>query len=294
MKVGLRAQQPLLFKVTHPGQLGLADRVMRTLPLPGQASSRRFQLGDIPTLQLRNHRADLRHGHILVYIHGGGFAMGSPETHRAFAARLMQAGCFERVLMPDYRLAPEHPFPAANEDCLAFWQALLLESGIESIALAGESAGANLCLGICLQARDAGIQQPSRVFLHSPWLDVSLSGASYLDPDLNDAFIGRQSSRRQWLEKVFARHYAATTDPRHSLMSPIFAELSGLPALYIQLGSDELFIDDSRALHAGCIAAGTDCTLEIWPGMWHGFAMLAPLLPEANRALLQAARWLAA
>ncbi|MDI1302060.1 MAG: alpha/beta hydrolase [bacterium] len=293
LKLALRVQRPLLRRINHPAQLGLVHGLMtRTAFLPAQATARRTRTGSVPVLEILNQRADRRAGQVLVYVHGGGFAIGSPDSHRAFAARLMQAGAFEKVLMPQYRLTPEHPWPAGLDDVEAFWRALLVQSPAAVFCLAGESAGANLCLSLCLRVRDAGLTLPARLYLHSPWLDVSLSGDSYHDTRLEDGFTGRRRSRKLWLHHVFARHYAGANDSQHPHISPVFADLAGLPPIYVQTGAKELFLDDSRTLAARCRTAGTSCELEIWPGMWHAFALFAPLLPEANRALARAGRWL--
>jgi monoterpene epsilon-lactone hydrolase len=290
----LRLQRPLLRRIAHPAQLGTLDGVMvRAAFLPSRCEAQEIQLGGIPALEIRNLRASRRRGHVLVYVHGGGFVFGSPKTHRAFAARLMQAGGFDSVVMPQYRLARKHPWPAAPEDVYTFWRALREERQPQSLCLAGESAGANLCLSLCLRLRDAKEALPARIYLHSPWLDVSLSGASYSDPALEDAFTGKHPARRQWLFKVFARHYAGVHDPKHPHISPVFGDFHDFPPLLVHTGAKELFLDDSVTLAQRCHAAGSECTLDVWPGMWHAFALLAPLLPEANRAVRQAGRWLA-
>lgn len=290
----LRLQRPLLMRLQHPAQLaGVQSAVGLAARLPRQAHAETIAMAGRPVLRIRNRRPSARPGKVLVYIHGGGFNVGSPDTHKAFAARLMQAGRFAEALMPDYRLAPRHPFPAAGDDVAAFWRALLRTREAADIVMAGESAGAALCLGLCLQARAAGLALPARVYLHSPWLDVSLSAAAYGDPAIDDAFVGRSRRRRQWVDQVFAQHYANGHDRQDPAMSPLFADPAGLPPLYVQTGSDEMFIDDSRRLQAACLSAGTACELEVWPGMWHGFALFAPYVPEARRALRRAARWLA-
>lgn len=244
-------------------------------------------------LAVLNQRADRRAGQALVYVHGGGFATGSPETHCGFAARLMQAGRFESLVMPRYRLSTQEPWPAALDDVYALWEALVAErGGAQGIALAGESAGANLCLALCVRERARSGPLPARVYLHSPWLDVSLSGASYRDRAIDDGFTGRHAQRHEWLHTVFAKHYAGASDPRDPEMSPVFADLRGLPALYVDSGERELFRDDVSTLRERCAAAGTPCEVHVWPGMWHAFGLLAPLLPEANRAIARAGRFL--
>lgn len=294
VRLALRLQRPLLRRVSHPGQLGLVERAMTaTARLPREALPSHAHVGGARVLTVLNQRADRRAGHTLVYVHGGGFATGSPETHCAFAARLMQAGRFESLVMPRYRLSTQQPWPAALDDVHAFWEALMAErGGAQGIALAGESAGANLCLALCVRARDAGVALPERVYLHSPWLDVSLSGASYRDRAIDDGFTGRHAQRHEWLHTVFAQHYAGTSDPREPEMSPLFADLHGLPAMYVDSGERELFRDDVSTLRERCASVGTRCDVHVWPGMWHAFGLLAPLLPEANRAIARAGRFL--
>ena len=294
IRLALRLQRPLLRRVSHPAQLGLVERAMTvTARLPRDAALS-HTVDRTRGLSVLNQRADRRAGHTLVYVHGGGFATGSPETHVGFAARLMQAGRFESLVMPRYRLSTQAPWPAALDDVFAFWEALIAERGSsDAVALAGESAGANLALALCVRARARGVLLPTRVYLHSPWLDVSLSGASYRDRSIDDGFTGRDAQRHEWLHAVFAKHYAGTSDPREVEMSPLFADLGGLPAIYADHGEHELFRADLTTLRERCAEAGTRCEVHTWPGMWHAFGLLAPLLPEANRVIARAGRFLA-
>lgn len=293
IKKALRLQRPLLRQVSHPGQIAPLQILLEKIAvLPARSRAERITVAGIPALKIHNQRSDRRRGTLLVYIHGGGFNLGSPDSHRAFAARLMQAGQFAAVYMPRYRLAPRHPWPAGLQDVTAVWKALQQQHPDARICLAGESAGANLCLALTLTLRDQRARLPQRVYLHSPWLDVSLSGDSYRNLALEDGFIGTHPRRREWLELVFSRHYAAQHDPRHPHISPLFADLTGLPPLYLQTGAKEIFLADSHTLQARCSNAGVACELEVWPGLWHGFALFAPLLPEANQAIARAGRWL--
>lgn len=293
IKIGLRLQRPLLRRVRNPQQIGPVQALLeRVSLLPARTSLQRKTLSGIPYLEIHNQLPNRRMKHILVYVHGGGFAVGSPDTHRAFAARLMQAGQFEMVVMPQYRLTSQQPWPASLEDVRTFYRALRMRHPEAAISFAGESAGANLCVTTSLLARDADETLPERIYLHSPWLDVSLSGNSYTDLSLEDGFTGRHRGRREWIHDIFARHYIGQADPNHPHMSPIFADLHGLPPIYIQVGAKELFLDDSKSLKAGCDAGHTPCLLEEWPGMWHAFGMFAPVLPEANKAIRRAGDWL--
>lgn len=290
----LRSQQPLLRRMRHPRHVALVEPALEALmPLPAGCRSREETMGGRRVLVIENRRAGAHLDRVLVYIHGGGYNVGSPYTHRSMAARLMLAGRFSRLYIPSYRLAPAHPYPAGLDDLTAFWNALTERHAGKEIGLAGESAGAGMSLALCQRLRDGRLPLPQRVFLHSPWLDVGLSGKSYHDPDHYDAFLGHHPRRRDWLHQVFARHYLGKADPAHPLVSPVHADPLGLPPLYIQAGEEEIFLDDSRTLAARSAEVGAECELEVWPGMWHAWGMLAPFIPEANRALRRAGRWLA-
>jgi acetyl esterase/lipase len=291
VRFSLRAARPVLYSIRHPAHTAPVDWALaRAAVLPGRTRQQPIRLGQVPGLEIRNLAPRARADRTLLYVHGGGFAFGSPDTHRALAARLMQAGGFARVLLPRYRLAPAHCFPAAHDDTFAFWRAAVERYGQGEICLAGESAGANLAVGICLQARAAGVPQPARVYLHSPWLDVGFSGDAYHDPRFDDAFLGRGGSF--WLERVFGRHYAGATAREHPLLSPVHADLAGLPPFYVHTGEREVFTADTQRFSARCHAGRTACAVEIWPGMWHAFLLLAPFVPEANHAIRRAGRWL--
>lgn len=289
----LRSQHPLLRRLHHPRQISLLEPLLeKTAILPGLTSAIHSTVGGREVVTVHNHRLNRHRDRVLVYIHGGGYNTGNPRTHRALAARLMLAGKFDRVMLPSYRRAPQHPFPAGREDIWSFWQALLQTHDASQLYLAGESAGGGLCLGLSQQLRDQGMPQPVRLYLHSPWLDLSLSGHSYRDPALYDGFTGRHRHRAQWIHRVFARHYIGGHPAANPEVSPVFASMDRLPPMLVHTGSDEVFLDDSRLLATRCAEAGTPCELIVWDGMWHAFAMFAPLVPEATRALRLAGRWL--
>lgn len=290
----LRTQQPVLRLMRHPSHVALVEPALTALtPLPPGCSLKTERIAGRRVLVVHNQQMVGGDDRSLVYLHGGGYNVGSPWTHRAFAARLMQAGGFARVYIPSYRLAPKHPYPAGLEDMHGVWRALQERHPVSGLLLAGESAGAGLSLALCQVLRNHGEPLPERVFLHSPWLDVGLSGRSYHDDGHYDAFLGRHPGRRTWLDRVFARHYRGGGDPTDPLMSPMHADPSGLPPVYAQVGSEEIFLDDSRTLEYRFRTHGVPCHLEVWQGMWHAWGMLAPLIPEANEALTRGGRWLA-
>jgi acetyl esterase/lipase len=222
----------------------------------------------------------------VLYIHGGAWFLGSTNTHRRLAGALAKVSGV-RVLSINYRLAPEHPFPAALEDCQAAYE-WLLAGGISpgKIIVAGDSAGGNLALALLVSLRDLGKPLPAGVVAISPVTDMTGSGASYrtrreLDPYFND--MGNNS---------LTRDYLGTADPRHPHLSPLFADLAGLPPLLIQVGDHEILLDDSLLFGDKARAAGVQVEVEVWQGMFHVFQLYADILPEARQALAHAARFI--
>jgi acetyl esterase/lipase len=218
-------------------------------------------------------------GRAIVYFHGGGYVSGSVRTHRLLVADLARA-CGVRVLSVDYRLGPEHPFPAAVDDAVTAY-GFLRQQGIPAsrIAFGGDSAGGGLTVAALLALRDRGEPLPAAGVCISPWLDLSLSGRSMdtreaVDPMLNRTRLG-----------VMARGYLGGTDPRTPLASPLFAELGGLPPLLVQVGTAEVLLDDSTRFAERARQTGVDVDLEVWDDMihdWHAFALV---LPEGRQAL---------
>jgi monoterpene epsilon-lactone hydrolase len=225
----------------------------------------------------------------ILYFHGGGYVAMSARTHRAITSRLAawsNARCFSL----DYRLAPEHPFPAALDDALAAWHALIAAGTPASrIVVAGDSAGGNLALALLIALRDAGEGPPAGGVVFSPWTDLAATGDSIVGNDLADPmFYG------QWVVRMaqyYLRGGASATDPR---VSPLYADPSGLPPLLIQVGADEVLRDDSTRFAAKAARAGVDVTSRIWPAVPHGWQIFAPVLPEARDALREASDFIRA
>jgi acetyl esterase/lipase len=222
--------------------------------------------------------ASARPAVIVLYLHGGGYLFGSPKTHRQVLiamAKAFQAPAYGL----DYRLAPEHPFPAALEDALAAWHALSAETPPSSIAVAGDSAGGGLALALLVALRDAGEPLPAAAVLFSPWTDLAATGNSLIDNDAADPlFFG------SWVAPM-ARHYLGATPGTTPLASPVYADLTGLPTLLIQVGDSEVLLDDSRRVAENARRSGVDVTLENWPGVPHAWQVFAPILPEGRAAL---------
>jgi monoterpene epsilon-lactone hydrolase len=224
---------------------------------------------------------------VLLFLHGGGFELGSLRSDGELAARLGRASGM-RVLFPEYRLAPEHPFPAAVDDVLAVWRWLRAEGqGARSIAVAGDSAGGGLAVSLLVAARDAGQELPAAGVLMSPTVDLTSSGASMTERVDQDPFSTPEMLRR------FAAQYLAGADPRTPLASPLFASLSGLPPLLILVGTADLLLSDSERLAAEAAEAGVDVTLEVGEGLPHVYPIMLGT-PEAAEATERMGKFLRA
>ena len=212
-----------------------------------------------------------------LYLHGGGYCVGSPVTHRALTGHLA-ARCNARVFTADYRLAPEHPFPAAVDDAVAAYRGLL-EEGVQArdIVIAGDSAGGGLAAATAVRLRDLGQPLPRALVLFSPWTDVSLEQAPPPPP-------GEIMLTLPWITAC-ARAYVAAGDAQHPLASPVNADLGGLPPTLVQVGTDEILLGDSRRICERLQAAGVTTCLEEYPRRWHVFQVNAGVLADADRAL---------
>lgn len=217
---------------------------------------------------------------VLLYLHGGAYLIGSCRTHRQLVSHIARAGGIN-ALVPDYRLAPEHRFPAAIEDAVRVYRWLLSE-GFKpgDIFIAGDSAGGGLAIATLLSLRHAGVPLPAAAVLLSPFLDVSASGESATT----------RAEQDPWFDPgdlaVVADNYCDNADDlRNPLVSPVFANVAGLPPTFIQVGDDEILLSDATRYAALMDAAGLEVQLEIWPEMWHVFQLLAGKMPESRKAI---------
>lgn len=253
------------------------------IPTPLRRSLRRRltisegSLGGRPCLTLtpRDWAAD---GASLLYLHGGGYCVCSPQTHRALVAQIaVESG--RRCLLLDYRLAPEHPYPAAIEDAVVALEELIDEVGEpRRVAIAGDSAGGGLSLAAVLSCRDAGRPLPQSMVLLSPWVDLTLSGES-IDHRASTDYLSRG------ILSSFAAHYLAQTDPGDPLASPLWGELHGLPRTLVQLGGGETLLHEGQGLIERLAASGVAVEPQVFPGACHVFQAFAPLHPDAGPAI---------
>jgi monoterpene epsilon-lactone hydrolase len=251
------------------------EHLASRLPLPHGLTREWTDLGGVPTEWTR--RPAPRRG-VIFYCHGGAYALGSPAVYRGMAARLaLLTHCDVAVI--DYRLMPEHPYPAAPEDAIAAYDALIGGTPGERIVVAGDSAGGNLALVTLLRAHARGLPQPAAAVLLSPWTDLTGSGASMQQNARRDSMLpAHRVQDAAWL-------YAPGRDLVDPDISPLFGDLGGLPPLALHVGSIEILLDDSRRLADRVRHCGGEADLTIWRRMPHVFPMFAGLLPEARRAL---------
>jgi acetyl esterase/lipase len=221
----------------------------------------------------------------VLYLHGGAYVAGSLHSHRGFVSRLAQA-LGAAALPLDYRLGPEHPFPAALDDALAGYRWLLAQGADPAqVVVAGDSAGGGLALALLVALRDAGDVLPAAATLISPWTDLSMSGDSATSRAEVDVMIDADDLHVQ------AALYLDGADATEPLASPLFADLSGLPPLLLQVGDPEVLLDDSTRVAVRAEAAGTVAELRVWPEVFHVWVAGAGVIPEADEALEELADW---
>ena len=223
---------------------------------------------------------------VVLYLHGGGYIIGSTRTHRPLMAELSQASG-ARVLGLDYRLAPEHPFPAPIEDAVAAYRWLLNEGYDPArIAVAGDSAGGGLTVAALVQIRYVGLPMPGAAVCISPWVDMEGLGESMETRADADPMVGKEGLL------LSAKTYLGGSDPRAPLAAPLYADLRGLPPTLIQVGDAEVLLDDSTRLAGIAREAGVHVEMDVWDDMIHVWHLFAPILPEGRQALSQAGEFI--
>ena len=228
---------------------------------------------------------------VLMFFHGGGYCSGSILSHRRMVTEAGRVARM-RTLAVAYRLAPEHPYPAAHEDAMTAWR-FLRKQGIpaRNIAVGGDSAGGNLTITLINRLRSAGEEQPACAWLASPWTDLTMSGPSLETKDAVDPLI-----HKAYLEELASAYAPAPVDRKDPLISPLFADLHGFPPTLIQVGSEETLLDDAVRFARAAGSAEVNVTLQIWPHMIHAWPMWNAKLEDGRQALSQAGqfirRWL--
>ena len=227
-----------------------------------------------------------REDYVILYFHGGGYALGSPRTHRTLTGEIAHL-TRSRVFAADYRMAPEHVFPAAVEDGVAVWRALIEEAGIvpAKAAIAGDSAGGGLTMATLLSVRDQKLPLPAFAYLISPWLDLTGESKTLISNDATDPIVKKDGLLN------LAALYLAGASAKEAYASPLFADMAGLPPILIQATSAETLYDDSRLLAERAERAGVEIELQNWEGLVHVFQMFHALLPEGHEALEKLAQF---
>jgi len=264
-------------------QRPLLEQMLTSQPLPADVRTAPGDLGGIPVVFI--DIAGVQPRGTIFHIHGGGFALGSAAAGAGLAASLARKTGM-RAVSVGYRLAPEHPYPAALHDVTAAYRALLEQDGSAGhLVVSGESAGGNLAIELLLAGKAEGLPMPAAALLLSPMTDLTVTGSSYAGKADADPAITAAAIRTR------AADYLAGTDPADPAVSPIYADLRGLPPLLIQAGSHEVLLDDATRLAAKAAADDVAVILDITPGVPHVFQAFAALLDEADAALNRAARF---
>jgi epsilon-lactone hydrolase len=269
---------PMKGKFEGTAGRGMFDDIMERVAVPEGVTFEAASVGGIPGWWAKPPRA--QKGAAIIHVHGGWFTWGTAKAFRNFAGHIaLNAGA--DAFIPDYRLAPEHPFPAPLQDLEACFRGLV-DLGITKIALTGDSAGGNLALVLL-----STVLVPVGAVVFSPITDLTLSGESFETRAEADLYFTKSQAAS------LARNYLGATDPKNPLASPLYANLIGLPPIRIHVGDDEVLLDDSRRYVERAVAAGVDAKLDIWMGMPHGFVTNVGRLKAATQALKASAVFLA-
>ncbi|HEY2386951.1 MAG TPA: alpha/beta hydrolase [Candidatus Binatia bacterium] len=283
----LRASLQQTNLTTIPAMRAWFEMTCGTLPVAPDVRCERVTAG-VPAEWIRAGAGGGASDAALLYLHGGGYAIGSINTHRALVAELARAARVPALAI-DYRLAPESPFPAAVEDATAAYRWLLARGIAPSrLSIAGDSAGGGLTIATLVALRDAGVPLPAAAVCFSPWIDLEGLGQSMSERASRDPLIQKERML------AFAAAYLGGKDPRTPLAAPLYADLTGLPPLLVQVGEEETLYDDAVRLVERARKSGVDVTLEAWAEMIHVWQLFAPVLPEGREALSAAGRFIGA
>lgn len=258
-------------------QRAIFEQVTSIFAVPPDVSREPVEANGVPAEWIAAPDASV--DRVIYYLHGGGYSIGSIKTHREMISRISRAAG-AKALAIDYRLAPEHPFPAAVEDSTAAYR-WLLSTGVDParLVIAGDSAGGGLTVATLVALRDAGDPLPAAAVCISPWVDMEGLGESMKTKADVDPMIPADESHRA------AKAYLGGADPRSPLAAPLYADLTGLPPLLIHVGTSEVLLDDSTRLAERARCAGVEVALEVWEDMIHVWHFFASMLPEGQRAI---------
>ncbi|MCU0311084.1 MAG: alpha/beta hydrolase [Acidimicrobiales bacterium] len=270
---------------TVPEQRARIDAAMAQIPLAGGVTAREVTVGGVPAVECRPDDLDPIVAPVVLYLHGGGFRIASALAYRAYSSHLA-AVIGARVVTVDYRLAPEHTYPAALDDTIAAYRALL-DDGVAPgrLVVAGDSAGGGLAASLVLRARAEHLPAPAGVVCSSPWVDLTVTASSYVsNADTDRLFSGESAT-------VAADMYLAGHDAEDPLASPVFGDWTGAPPMLVQVGDVEVLLDDALRLAARASAVGVDVDLHVEPEMPHIWPMSYPAFPEAVAAVEEIAEF---
>ena len=298
---GLFASRPQK-DVSLTGQIGRETlRLFLRLPVDENIRSGHF-LGEadawyvpqghtLHSIQLPHCSADLllpakNNGRAVLQLHGGAFVSGMNNLYRTLAKRYSEYTAGGTVLTPDYRLWPAFSYPAQQEDAMDAWLYLTQDLGFlpENIVIAGDSAGGNLALSLCLSLRENGLPLPRAIVCLSPWADLSNSGPSHIQNATADPTFGLPEDAYNGEPLGVPSTYADRLDPKDPFVSPSFGDYNNFPPMLLQVGSDEILLSDSEMIYQNALQHGVDCTLTVYAGMFHMFQASLDLLPESKQA----------
>ena len=253
------------------------DALYQAFPADVPHKIRELTIGGVPSVEVFPEAAS---GTSVLYLHGGGYSSGSSVSHAPIAARIAHASG-ARVIVIDYRLVPEHRFPAAHDDALAAYQGLL-DSGVApaGLAVAGDSSGGGMALALLQTCRNRKLPLPACGVLMSPWADLACNGASYISNAERDPISSRGMACA--MAKAYLGDALSPVDP---LVSPVYGSFAGLPPLLVDAGDREIFLDDARQIAAAAGAAGVDVTFTDWPDMIHVWHLFASRIDEGRAAI---------
>jgi acetyl esterase/lipase len=271
--------------LTLPERRAAFDAEHGAIPIAEGCTAERLDLAGVPAEKITH--AGAAPGQFLLYLHGGGHVFGSLTSHRHFVSRLaVVAGVTAYHL--DYRLAPEHPYPAGLEDAVsAYKQLLALGVAPEKLMVGGESAGGNLAVALLLKLRELGLPQPAALYLLSPWLDLTASGESYTKCAARDPMITREA-----IGMIAAAYLGRKPDD--AFTSPVRADPTGLPPMFIQVGADEILLSDATSFATNAAMAGIAVKLHVWPEMPHAWPLFHPHLRAGLTGIDEAGSWMRA